>query len=234
MFVLVLVFAGTMALGQAPKTANCEFHASNGRWEGPCGPFFGQRQTTFSILPSKAITTGAWRKEVRPATVWAGRMTDSVIDDAPVEIEVYSGGEGVLRTEYGWFAVSQFQHADSLVRFRVVTSREIPPSGLDREIVQRAASILATESQWNRADDRTCPGNAKTWSIYCAMQRATVEVTGGFHHRRPALEVVREIVEHRTTDRQYAHRLMDYNNDVSTRIEDVHTLFAQALLQMSR
>jgi hypothetical protein len=64
------------------------------------------------------------------------------------------------------------------------------------------------------------------------MQRATIEVTGAFHHRRPALEVVRLIVEKRTVGRPYHHRLMDYNNDPSTHLDDVRSLFAEALAQM--
>jgi hypothetical protein len=43
---------------------------------------------------------------------------------------------------------------------------------------------------------------------------------------------VRVIVEDRTKDRDYSHRLMDYNNDASTRLADVRTLFAAALARM--
>jgi hypothetical protein len=82
---------------------------------------------------------------------------------------------------------------------------------------------------WNRADDRKCPATATTWSIYCAVELAEVEVTGGFHHRRPAMELVREIVDERTKTRTYDHRLMGYNNDLTTKLEDVRTLFAEAI-----
>jgi hypothetical protein len=54
-------------------------------------------------------------------------------------------------------------------------------------------------------------------------------VTDGFHHRRPALEIVRAIVDERTKDRNYSHRLMDYNNDPTTHLTNVRTLFAEAL-----
>ena len=69
-------------------------------------------------------------------------------------------------------------------------------------------------------------------SIYCADEQATIEVTGGFHHRRPALELVRVIVEERTKDKKYQHRLMDYNNDRTTTLADVKSLFAEALAQI--
>jgi hypothetical protein len=58
-------------------------------------------------------------------------------------------------------------------------------------------------------------------------------VTGGFAHRRPALEVVRTIVDERTAHRNYDHRLMDYNNDLRTQLGDVKSLFDEALARMN-
>jgi hypothetical protein len=87
-------------------------------------------------------------------------------------------------------------------------------------------------SVWNRADYRRCPGSAKTWSIYCAMQRAGIDASCGAHHRRPAMEAVRVIVDERAAKRNYDHRLMDYNNDSTTTLADVRSLFAEALSRM--
>lgn len=42
-----------------------------------------------------------------------------------------------------------------------------------------------------------------------------------------------EIVDERTTGRPYHHRLMDYNNDPSTRLQDVQSLFAEALRRIA-
>ena len=154
----------------------------------------------------------------------------SAADD--VEIELYAGGAGVIRTYNGWYAVKGFSSKGSTVRFQVDTAKQIAPNALDREIVKRAAALLSSDAVWNRADNRQCDAAARTWSIYCALEHATREVTGGFHHRRPALEVVRVIVEERTKDRDYSHRLMDYNNDASTHLDDVRTLFAAALARM--
>ena len=158
--------------------------------------------------------------------------TDVAASADDVEIELYSGGAGVIRTYNGWYAVSGFSAKDSTVRFQVDTARQIAPNALDREIVRRADALLSSDAVWNRADSRKCAVVAKTWSIYCALEHATREVTGGFHHRRPALEFVRVIVEERTKDRNYNHRLMDYNNDASTHLDDVRSLFATALERM--
>ncbi|HVT38616.1 MAG TPA: hypothetical protein VHE78_06220 [Gemmatimonadaceae bacterium] len=243
----------------------------------------------FTIAPAKAITTGIWRPDARPAQVWAGTMTDAeypvmyearqVVDlvttrkyperligynndstttfadvqaffhllqerlvtqgttdlaqsSDDVEIEIYTGGVGVIRTYAGWFPVSGFTAQASILRFRIDTSRQVPPSALDRAILQRAAAIIATDSVWNRADNRKCLPSATTWSIYCAEERASIEVTGGFHHRRPAMELVREIIDERSKAKSYPHRLMGYNNDPSTHLADVRTLFAEAIARI--
>jgi hypothetical protein len=152
---------------------------------------------------------------------------DRASDD--VEIEIYAGGTGIIRTYNGWFPVTLLAVKGSAVRFRIDTLKEIPAGALDREILERAAKIIASDSVWNRADNRKCPATATTWSIYCAVEKAEIEVTGGFHHRRPAGELVREIVDERAKNRNYSHRMMDYNNDPMTTLADVRSLFAEAL-----
>jgi hypothetical protein len=64
------------------------------------------------------------------------------------------------------------------------------------------------------------------------MQQATIAVTGAADHRRPAMEAVRQIVEERSAGRAYQHRLMDYNNDPTTTLADVQSLFRAALAGM--
>jgi hypothetical protein len=167
--------------------------------------------------------------EDRVRKVTAADVAESADD---VEIELYAGGAGVIRTYNGWYMVSGFSAKDSTVHFQVDTARQIAPNALDREIVTRADALLSSDAVWNRADNRKCDPDAKRWSIYCALEHATREVTGGFHHRRPALEIVRVIVEERTKGRNYDHRLMDYNNDASTHLDDVRTLFSVALERM--
>jgi hypothetical protein len=143
-------------------------------------------------------------------------LADFAEDGDSVEVEIYAGGSGVIRTHDGWYPVTNFSATNDEVQFQMDPAKQVAPNALDKRIIQRAAEILSAESVWNRADDRKCPASAKTWSIYCAVQKASAEVTGGFHHRRPAGELVRVVVEERTKDKNYEHRMMDYNNDKST------------------
>jgi len=148
-----------------------------------------------------------------------------------VEIEIYKGGTGVIRTYSGWYPISRGSTPGAL-RFQMDRLNQVPPNDLDRRILERAAALFTSDAMWNRADDRNCPANATTLSIYCAEERASVEVTSGFHHRRPALELVREVVGERSKGKSYEHRLMDYNNDPSTTLADVRSLFAAALARI--
>jgi hypothetical protein len=232
LLVLWIVPASVACAAAGPSLSHCMFHHVDDHFGGSCGALFGQTPE-MTLAPAAAVTTGLWRDDVHPASVWAGDMTDRGYRNARLELEIYDDNTGVLRTEYGWFAVTHFASSPTL-SFDLDASHEVKPNALDQKIVREAADLLSTEAVWNRADNRECPAGATTWSIYCAIEKATFDATGGFHHRRPALEVVREIVEERAATRAYHHRLMDYNNDPTTRLSDVRSLFKEALMRMER
>jgi hypothetical protein len=255
---MILPFLITSVLAQSPGSVNFVFQKlDDDHWQGSCVVQTAIFQTaTFTLSSTKSIISGSWRKDISPTTTWAGIEVDSgYVDstipvagvltptqikvangyvDSTVEMEIYAGGFGVLRIQDGWYAISSFSQSPQNMRFQVDTSQEVPPSELDRDIIKRAGAILSTDSLWNRADDRECGLPATRWSIYCAMVQATIDVTGGFHHRRPALQLIRRIVEERTVGRKYRHRLMDYNNDPSTRFEDVTSIFLEGLARIHK
>jgi hypothetical protein len=86
-----------------------------------------------------------------------------------------------------------------------------PVTRADLQIMKRAREILDSPSKWNRADNRNCPAGAKTFSLYCALQMATNEVGGKSDHRGAALQEARFVIDEIAADRNYNHRLMDYN-----------------------
>jgi hypothetical protein len=229
-FLLLLIpSVGSVLAQDHPKSgppSTCQFHRAGDHFVGSCGPLFDQTPE-MTLRSAASISTGAWRKDIQPLSVWSGDMTDSGYPNAPLELEIYAGNSGVLRTEYGWFPVNGFV-AGSTLSFDLDASQQVKPSALDLEIVQKASGILSTEAAWNRADNRKCPPNATTWSIYCALEKAEIEAAGGFHHRRPAAEIVRKIIDERTKTRDYHHNLMEYNNDPTTHLQDVQTLFQEA------
>jgi hypothetical protein len=106
--------------------------------------------------------------------------------------------------------------------------RDQPVTDADLEILVRADEILASEAVWNRHDTRECKPEDTTWSLFCALQRASIEVTGKYEHRAVALQEVRFAVEEATQGMDLHHRLMDYNNLASTRFADVKAVLRVA------
>ena len=96
-----------------------------------------------------------------------------------------------------------------------------PVTVTDLKILKRAGEILDSPAHWNRADDRKCPPGAKTFSLYCALEKATVESGQGFEHRGAALQEVRFVIDEVAAGRNYKHRLMNYNNDQTTTLADI-------------
>ena len=100
-----------------------------------------------------------------------------------------------------------------------------PVTAIDLKIVKRARELLDMPAKWNRADNRECPTGAKTVSLYCALQNATTELTGKSEHRGAALQEARFVIDEIAVNRNYEHRLMNYNNDPSTTFADIQKVF---------
>jgi len=96
-----------------------------------------------------------------------------------------------------------------------------PVTKADLRIVKRAREILDSPAKWNRADTRKCPAEAKTLSLYCALETATTEAGRKFEHRGAALQEARFVIDEIVVNRNYDHRLMDYNNDPATTFADI-------------
>ena len=100
-----------------------------------------------------------------------------------------------------------------------------PVTSADLRIVKRAREILNSPAKWNRADNRECPPQARTVSLYCAFEMATAEISGKADHRGAALQEARFVIDELTANRNYEHRLMNYNNDPRTTFEDIQEVF---------
>lgn len=100
----------------------------------------------------------------------------------------------------------------------------------DLQILQRASELLKDESVWNRNDDRECADDEATGkrSLFCALQKACIDVLGTYDHRRVALQEVRFAVEDATRGKDFDHRLRDFNNLPTTKLADVQRVLKVA------
>lgn len=145
----------------------------------------------------------------------------------------------VLRTGWSWMAVHEWREigsggggpfgvATASLAFGLVDYARAGPD--DVAIIQIALARLRTLTIWDREDDRNCandpPGQA---SLFCVLASAVRERMGQYHHRQPALELVRAIIAERWRDRWDGHRLMDFNNHPRTTFDDLRAVLEEAL-----
>jgi len=113
--------------------------------------------------------------------------------------------------------------------------RDQPVTADDVAILVRAEALLSSAAVWNRADDRECQDDEATGkrSLFCALEKACIDVLGSYDHRRVALQEVRFAVEDATRGRDFEHRLRDFNNLPETRLEDIKRVLAVAKERVS-
>lgn len=102
------------------------------------------------------------------------------------------------------------------------------PTKHDSAIIARTIELLQSDAVWYKYDDRHCDNDAKKLSLYCAIQKASYDVSGDFHHESAVMEAVRDAISGKNTDVKYSHILMDFNNSASVSLIDVHAVLNQA------
>lgn len=237
------------ALHGVAEPGNCQLarRGNSDDFVGSCGKAFGAAshldgEVVLQLHPVTAIGSGRWKVGDLPAAAWAGGMAVSPSSHTIVELERSIFNEGMLRTQFGWFRVHGVEANEDYTRdqgssrlsFRLDTRSEVPPNSMDVAILRKAKALLADASHWDRQDDRHCTPAKPMLSLYCAMQEASISESGGFQHRRPALQIVRQLVDARSAGRDYSHRLRDYNNDPRTTLADIQSLFDEAMANAQR
>ena len=98
---------------------------------------------------------------------------------------------------------------------------------VDFRILARARERLSGPSVWNRRDERACEDDLanNSWSLFCALYQASLDVAGTYMHRRPVTTEARAVVAELTKGRRFEHRLRDFNNLDSTTFFDITTVF---------
>ena len=101
-----------------------------------------------------------------------------------------------------------------------------PVTQTDLLVIRRADQILSSEAVWNRADDRILRPDATSFSLYTAIEKAALEITGKFEHRQAVMQEARFAIEEVAPNKNHEHRLMGYNNDPTTTFADIKRVLA--------
>ena len=107
-----------------------------------------------------------------------------------------------------------------------------PATAADLHILEKADTMLADESCWNRKDDKICDDDDRLnkWSLYCALEAACRDTGVACEHTQVASQEVRFAIEEAVPGAaQFEEgRLTGFNNRPATRLEDVKSVLRRA------
>lgn len=65
--------------------------------------------------------------------------------------------------------------------------------------------------------------------LFCALEKASIDVMGKYIHRQPALQEVRFAIDDNYKSRWSKHRLIDFNSNKDTSFNDVKSVLEMAI-----
>lgn len=177
---------------------------------------------------------------------WRGNIS---LPATEVAFEIAKDGSGlspgrfVFRTGLTWLLVKEWRQvepaqpacaacerlsSDVLLVLDLVNPP--PATEDDIAILRTALAGLDRTAQWNREEVQNCRSSDHTnIGLFCLLYTAVEARMGRYHHRQPALELVRSVIFERWRDRITSHQLVDFNNHPATTMVDLRTVLQVAL-----
>lgn len=177
---------------------------------------------------------------------WRGNIALPATD---VAFEIAKDGSGrspdrfVFRTGLTWLLIKEWRHlepaqppcaacergsSDVLLVLDLVNPP--PATEDDLAILRSALAGLDRIAQWNRQEAQNCISNDRTnTGLFCLLYSAVEARMGRYHHRQPALQLVRAVIFERWRDRITSHQLVDFNNHPATTMAELRMVLEVAL-----
>lgn len=128
-----------------------------------------------------------------------------------------------MKTSNGWYPWDKLRIENNRLIFSYDYWYRPPATKTDLEILDLCFDYLKDSTKWHQNDDRNCDTDKidKIWSLYCAIKTASIKKMGEYNHRGTVIQTTRFVIDKLYTDHGYAHTLMDFNNDSSTKFKDI-------------
>ncbi len=111
--------------------------------------------------------------------------------------------------------------------------RTIRVSQVDLDILKRADSFLFDENSWRKESVTNCSLSEKL-DLYCALEKASIEIMGKYVHRQPALQEIRFTIDDYYRERWKKHRLIDFNENKDTNFEEIKFVLDQTITTVKK
>jgi len=128
-----------------------------------------------------------------------------------------------MKTSNGWYPWDKLRIENNTLIFSYDYWYCPPATKTDLEILDLCFDYLKDSTKWHQNDDRNCDTDKleNKWSLFCIIKTASIEKIGEYNHRGTVIQTTRFVIDELYPDHGYAHTLMDFNNDSSTKFEDI-------------
>lgn len=213
------------------QRVQCELTSqADGSFQGDCRGF-DEGRGTLQLTPDEPVVGADAPMAIPLDVTWNGVLQIPGWPRLPVEVESspYEPDPApVMKTEVAWLLVEDAVVQGSELSFWFLFDEDAPPTHQDIAIIEGTAAIMSDERLWDRSDSRRCPEVSQTWTLYCAMRQATVEETGKFHDKQPALVITRKVIGDVFRDMAWENPLIDYNSYDDAILIEMHRLLTMA------
>ncbi len=219
------------------KIAYCKLILKDGKLKGECkNSFFTELEINlpFSKLDSLNLFTQLpLNGKAKVSYIPNSNRKENYELKAQYDLTNREGFPQILiKTTDGWFAMNKLKIYSDSITFEMDNDPEPPITESDLLIIRKTIALLQDENHWNRNDDRQCDDDVanKTYSLFCALQKTSIEVVGSYDHRKAVMQKIRKAIVEIYPNKELQHRLRDFNNlpetshkllmDLLTRVEN--------------
>ena len=120
----------------------------------------------------------------------------------------------LFKTRAGWFTMDNLSIQKNRLTFEIDHDPDVPVTLEDLKIIRKAKDLLKDEKSWHKSDDRNCEDDIEKncYSLFCALQRASIEFEGEYNHRNAIMQKIRHTIVEIYPSKKWNHRLRDFNN----------------------
>lgn len=135
----------------------------------------------------------------------------------------------LVETKAGWFTLDDLTFSETGISFVIDHDPDVPVTQVDLDIIKRAKELIQEEKYWHKQDDRKCDDDAENncYSLFCALKIASVELEGNYNHRNAIMQKIRHSIADLYPNKEWNHRLMDFNNMSETDYKGLISLLNQ-------
>ncbi len=217
------------------KTAYCKLLLKNGMLVGECkNSFFKELEINLTNPKLDSINLFKQLPLFGKAKISYIPNSKEKVDyqlDVTYELTNRLGFAQVLmKTSDGWFTMDNLKIYNDSIVFEMENDPDPPVTESDLLIIRKTITLLKDENNWNRNDDRKCKDDVenKVYSLFCALNVASVEVVGSYDHRKAVLQMIRKTIVEIYPRKELEHRLRDFNNLPETK----HTVLMDLLTRV--